>query len=155
MWHGIDAQFAFRIWHWMFLALPAPFPEEVIGRDPVAYWNGPGAKAKSLFDPRALTHYHAFFSDPLRIHATCEDYRAGRTTDLVNDEADRAKGNKITCPMLALWGTRGIPSQAEADPLVTWREWANDVRGFAIESGHFLPEENPVATAKALIEFFK
>jgi haloacetate dehalogenase len=155
MWHGIDAQFAFRIWHWMFLALPAPFPEEVIGRDPVAYWSGPGAKAKSLFDPRALAHYHAFFSDPLRIHATCEDYRAGRTTDLKNDEADRAKGNRITCPMLALWGTTGIPSQAEADPLATWREWANDVRGFAIESGHFLPEENPAATAKALIEFFK
>ena len=155
MWHGIDAQFAFRIWHWMFLALPAPFPEQVIGRDPVAYWSGPGAKAKSLFDPRALAHYHAFFSDPLRIHATCEDYRAGRTTDLKNDEADRAKGNKITCPMLALWGTTGIPSQAEADPLATWREWANDVRGFAIESGHFLPEENPAATAKALIEFFK
>jgi haloacetate dehalogenase len=57
--------------------------------------------------------------------------------------------------MLALWGTTGIPSQAEADPLATWREWANDVRGFAIESGHFLPEENPAATAKALLEFFK
>src|ERR1043166_902766 len=155
MWHGINAGFAFRIWHWMFLALPAPFPEEVIGRDPVAYWSGPGTTAKALFDPRALAHYHAFFSDPLRIHATCEDYRAGRTTDLKNDEADRAKGNKITCPMLALWGTTGIPSQAEADPLATWREWANDVRGFAIESGHFLPEENPAATAKALLEFFK
>src|SRR5580765_7125871 len=159
MWHGIDARLAFRIWHWTFLALPAPFPEEVIGRDPVAFWDrksAPGTKAKSLmFDPRALAHYHAFFQDPLRIHATCEDYRAGRTTDLANDEADRAAGNKITCPMLALWGAAGIPSEAEADPLATWREWANDVRGFAIESGHYLPEENPTATAKALIEFFK
>ena len=108
-----------------------------------------------MFDPRALAHYHGFFSDPLRIHATCEDYRAGRTTDLTHDEADRAAGNKITCPMLALWGAAGIPSEAEADPLATWREWANDVRGFAIESGHYLPEENPAATAKALIEFFK
>jgi haloacetate dehalogenase len=57
--------------------------------------------------------------------------------------------------MLALWGTTGIPSQAEADPLATWREWATDVRGFAIESGHYLPEENPAATAKALLEFFR
>ena len=57
MWHGIDAQFAFRIWHWMFLALPAPFPEEVIGRDPVAYWNGdpPGTMAKSLLVRSART----------------------------------------------------------------------------------------------------
>jgi haloacetate dehalogenase len=160
MWHGIDAKLAFRIWHWTFLALPAPFPEEMIGRDPIAFWDrksGPGTKGKSLdkFDPRALAHYHAFFQDPLRIHATCEDYRAGRTTDLKNDEADRAAGRKITCSMLALWGAAGIPSEAEADPLTTWREWAPDVRGMAIDCGHYLPEENPDATATALIEFFK
>ena len=131
----------------------------MIGRDPVAFWNrttAPGTKAKSLmFDPRAIAHYHAFFQDSLRIHATCEDYRAGRITDLKNDEADCATGKKITCPLLALWGAVGIPSALKADPLSIWREWANDVRGFAIESGHFLPEENRVATAKALIEFFK
>jgi hypothetical protein len=28
------------------------------------------------------------------------------------------------------------------------------VRGFAIDSGHYLAEEAPDATAKALIEFF-
>jgi haloacetate dehalogenase len=66
MWHGIDAEFAFRIWHWTFLALPAPFPEEMIGRDPVAFWErmtAPGTKAKSLdvFDPRALAHYRTAF----------------------------------------------------------------------------------------------
>jgi haloacetate dehalogenase len=160
MWHGIDAKLAFRIWHWTFLALPAPFPEEVIGRDPVAFWDrksAPGTAGKSLskFDPRALAHYHAFFSDPLRIHATCEDYRAGRTTDLKNDEADRAAGKKIVCPLLALWGAAGIPSEAESDPLATWREWATDVRGFAVDCGHYLPEENPDAVSKALIEFFK
>ncbi|MEW6449377.1 MAG: alpha/beta hydrolase [Pseudomonadota bacterium] len=160
MWHGIDAKLAFRIWHWTFLALPAPFPEETIGRDPVAFWDrktAPGTKAKSLdvFDPRALQHYRTFFSDPLRIHATCEDYRAGRTTDLQYDEADRAAGKTISCPLLALWGAAGIPSEAEADPLATWREWADDVRGFPIDCGHYLPEENPDATAKAMLEFFK
>ena len=49
MWHGIDAKLAFRIWHWTFLALPAPFPEEMIGRDPVAFWNrktAPGNKGE-------------------------------------------------------------------------------------------------------------
>jgi haloacetate dehalogenase len=160
MWRGINAEFAFRIWHWTFLALPAPFPEEMIGRDPVAFWNrmtAPGTKAKVLdvFDPRALAHYRTAFQDPLRIHATCEDYRAGRTTDFRNDEADRAAGNKITCPLLVLWGAGGIPSQMKAGPLETWREWATDVRGFAIDCGHYLPEENSAATAKAMIEFFK
>jgi haloacetate dehalogenase len=159
MWHDLDARLAYRIWHWTFLALPAPGPENIIGRHAVAVWNwktAPATKAKSLaaFDPRALAHYHAFFSDPLRIHATCEDYRAGRTTDLAHDEADRAAGRKIACPMLAIWGASGIPSETK-NPLDTWREWANDVRGFAIDCGHYLPEEDPQATAAALLDFFR
>ena len=158
MWHDLDARLAYRIWHWTFLALPAPGPENVIGRDAVAFWDwktAAGTKSKDLssFDPRALAHYHAFFQDPGRIHATCEDYRAGRTTDLAIDDADRAAGRKIACPMLAIWGSAGIPSETK-NPLDTWREWASDVRGFAIDCGHYLPEENAPATAKALIEFF-
>jgi haloacetate dehalogenase len=159
MWRGIDARLAFRIWHWTFLAQPAPGPETVIGKDPVGFWDwktAAGTKTKdfSPFDPRALAHYRAFFQDPTRIHATCEDYRAGRTTDLTHDAADRAAGRKIACPLLALWGAAGIPSEAEADPIATWREWADDVRGHAIDCGHYLAEENPETTAKTLIDFF-
>jgi haloacetate dehalogenase len=157
LWHNLDRKVAFRMWHWMFLALPAPFPETMIGHDPVAFLDSKMAsqtKTKDLspFDPRALAHYRAFFCDPLRIHATCEDYRAGRTTDLADDEADRAADKKITCPLLAIWGSAGNPS--ESGPLDIWRAWATDVRGFPIDSGHFLCEENPQATAKALIDFF-
>ena len=108
----------------------------------------------SIFDPRALAHYHAAYQDPIRIHAMCEDYRAGRTTDLAHDEADRAAGKKIGCPVLALWGTTGLPANAGIDALAAWRDWATDLRGFAIESGHYVPEENPDATAQALLEFF-
>jgi haloacetate dehalogenase len=158
MWHGIDARLAYRIWHWTFLALPAPGPEDVIARDPVAFWDwktAPGTKAKSLapFDRRALAHYRAFFSDPLRIHATCEDYRAGRTTDLAFDEADYKAKKKIACPVLAIWGESGIPSESE-NPLKVWKDWAKDVSGFPVDCGHYLPEENPDATTKALLEFF-
>lgn len=158
MWHDIDARLAYRIWHWTFLALPAPFPETMIGADPIRFWDwktAAGTKAKDLsaFDPRALAHYHAFFKDPTRVHATCEDYRAGHTVDLAADAADRAAGNKIACPMLVLWGETGIPSETKS-PLDTWREWASDVRGSPIDCGHYLPEENAPATAKALIDFF-
>jgi haloacetate dehalogenase len=55
--------------------------------------------------------------------------------------------------MLALWGDSGIPSHTRS-PLDTWGEWATDVQGFAIDSGHYLPEENPRATATALLGFF-
>ena len=158
MWHGMDDKLAMKVWHWPFLAQPEPLPVTLIGAAPVDYWNLKAAswtklKDLSAFDPRALAHYHAFFSDPLRIHATCEDYRAGRTGDLQHDEDDRSAGRKIACPVLALWGSAGIPSET-AGPLAIWREWADDVRGHAIDSGHFLAEENPRATAAALLEFF-
>jgi haloacetate dehalogenase len=158
MWHDIDARLAYRIWHWTFLALPAPFPETMIGKDPVGFWDwktgaGTAGKDLSAFDPRALAHYRAFFQDPGRIHATCEDYRAGRTADLAADEADRAAGKKITCPLLVLWGETGIPSETRS-PLETWREWATDVHGQPIACGHYLPEEKPDVTAAALLAFF-
>lgn len=159
MWQHMDARLAARAWHWLFLCLPEPFPETLIGHDPKFFFDsraGAGSKDKtvSIFDPRALAHYHAAYDDPGRIHAMCEDYRAGRTTDLADDEADRAAGKTITCPVLALWGSSGLPANAGVDPLACWRDWAPDLRGFAIDSGHYLAEENPDATAQALLQFF-
>ena len=52
-----------------------------------------------------------------------------------------------------LWGSAGIPSANT--PLNVWRDWAKQVSGKAIDSGHFLAEENPDATASALLEFFR
>jgi haloacetate dehalogenase len=159
MWHGMDARLAARAWHWTFLALPAPFPETLIGKDPLFFFDsraaaGSKARRTSVFDPRALAHYHAAYQDPGRIHAMCEDYRAGQTTDLAHDEADRAAGKTIGCPALALWGSSGLLANAGIDGLAAWRPWAPDLRGFAIDCGHYLPEENPQATAAALREFF-
>ena len=157
MWHAMDRVLAMKVWHWPFLAQAEPLPEMLIGKAPVEYleWKmASWTKSKDLsaFDPRALAHYRAFFQDPSRIHATCEDYRAGATTDLAHDAADRAAGKRIACPMLALWGAVGIPS--ENDPLAVWREWAATVSGQQIDSGHFLCEENPDATVDALARFF-
>jgi haloacetate dehalogenase len=158
MWHRMNARLASRAWHWPFLALPAPFPETMIGKDPLFFFDwrtarGTKAKSLSVFDPRALAHYHAFYSDPARIYATCEDYRAGRTIDLAHDEADRAASKKITCPLLAIWGLDGGVAAETEDPVAIWREWAVDVRGFGIDCGHYLAEEAPQATANALLEF--
>jgi haloacetate dehalogenase len=156
MWHTFDAKLAMRAWHWTFLAQPAPLPELLLGKAANEYFDLLTAKwlagKKDAFDARALAHYRASFTDPLRIHASCEDYRAGQSTDVAYDEADRKTGNKIACPMLALWGAGGLPG--DLDPLAVWPEWATNVQGAAIECGHFLCEEAPDATAKALIEFF-
>jgi len=156
MWHALDAKLAMRAWHWTFLAQPAPLPELLLGKAANEYFDLLTEKwlagNKHTFDARALAHYRASFTDPLRIHASCEDYRAGQSTDVAYDEADRKAGKKIACPLLALWGANGLPR--DLDPLAVWREWAANVQGAAIDCGHFLCEEAPDATAKALIEFF-
>jgi len=158
MWARLTPASAMKIFHWTFLAQPFPLPEKMIGHMPVEYlewkissWNG--ENNLSVFDPRALEHYRAAFTQPARLHASCEDYRAGETTDRLNDEADKKGGNKIRCPLLALWGESGIPSKG-SNPLDIWREWASDVSGGPIRSGHFLAEENPADTAKAMLAFF-
>ena len=69
------------------------------------------------------------------------------------DEADRTSGHRITCPVLALWAARGVLAQWY-DVLAIWRDWAEDVRGGALDSGHYLPEEAPEATAAELRAFF-
>ncbi len=158
MWHNMDAQMAMKVWHWPFLAQDYPLPEMFIGKAPVEYieWKMASlAKSRDLssFDPRAMAHYRAFISVPERIHATCEDYRAGWGADRAADDADQQAGNTIACPVLALWGSSGIPSESTG-PLAIWKTWARDVRGVTIDCGHYPCEEAPEETAAALIAFF-
>jgi haloacetate dehalogenase len=159
MWASMNAARAMSMYHWMFLAQPAPLPEILISAQPIHYlehtlasWTA--AKNLSCFEPRALTHYRSAFADAQHIHAMCEDYRAGATHDRRRDEDDIKAGQLITCPLLALWGHAGLPAQGES-PLDVWRRWAPHAQGSAIEGGHFMAEENPSATTQALLAFFK
>lgn len=157
MWNRLNRDLAMKTFHWSFLAQPAPWPEDVIGRNPTCWleqklerWSGDGRLQS--FDPRALAHYRTFFEQPERLHATCEDYRAGATCDFDADETDYVAGARITCPTAVFWGARGIPSKTDG-PLPIWHEWAESVEGHAINCGHFLAEEAPEETAKAILAF--
>src|SRR3984885_6467723 len=157
-WERINRPYALKIYHWTFLAQAYPLPETLIGGNPdffLRFKMASQTKSKTLdaIDPRALEHYLAAFRDPSRLHAMCEDYRAGAYADVEIDKADREAGKKITIPMLALWGDAGI-ARAAATPLDTWKKWATNVSGSPVDSGHFLTEENSDVTAKALREFF-
>lgn len=158
-WDRLDRAFGLKIYHWMFLAQPAPLPERMIGADPDFFMEHKfGAWAlggKPLpFAPEAFAAYRAQMRDPARVAAMCNDYRAGAGIDVAHDAADRAAGRKIAVPLLALWGTGGTAPTGEA-PLDCWREWASDVRGQGLSCGHYLPEEAPAATSAALKAFFK
>ena len=138
---------ALAMWHWFFLPQPYDLPERLLAGDPEGfYFRG----REDAFHPEALAEYQTALRDPAVIHTICEDYRAGATFDRELDEADKGH-RRITCPLLALWGTTG--SVARLDVLSVWREWAVDVRGSAIESGHHIPEDAPEATIAALREF--
>ena len=157
MWELIERPGSRVAPHWRWLAEPAPAPETRIKAKPsmlidelLASWTASG-DLKS-FDGRAVAHYRAFVQDPSRIAAMCEDYRAGATLDREADLADRAAGRTISCPVLAIWGSKGIPA-ASPDPLALWRPYAPGVTGKAISGGHFLPEENAADTAAALLAF--
>ena len=136
-------------YHWYFLAMPADLPERVITAAPLAYYYADG---RERFDPEALADYERCVSDPATVHAMCEDYRAGAGIDDALDEADRSAGRKITCPVLALWAGRDELGEW-FDVLETWRGWATDVSGQAVDANHFVAEEAPDEVAAALLRF--
>lgn len=148
-----DQAFATAYYHWFFLIQPFDLPERLIGANPAFYLakklGGWGSAETSIFDPRALAEYQRAFADPATIHASCEDYRAAATIDLEHDRVDDAR---ITCPLLVLWGERGVVNRL-FDPLADWRAVADDVQGHAIASGHYLAEEAPQPTLAALTKF--
>ena len=85
----VDRQLASAYFHWFFLIQPAPFPETLIGNNvDVVLKLFIGPVMPNFIEPEAYAEYRRCFSDPATIHATCEDYRAGATIDLVHDEVD-------------------------------------------------------------------
>jgi haloacetate dehalogenase len=147
---SLDQDRATTVWRYSFLIQPAELPERMIGADPRFYldwtfneWSGDPA----ALEP-ALPEYRRCFT-PETIHTTCEDYRAGATIDLADDRADA--GKRISCPVLVLWSARGIG--AAYDVMSIWRREADDVRGRALDCGHFLAEEKPQETTSELMSF--
>lgn len=156
MYAATDRAFATAYYHWFFLIQPADFPERMIARDvehfmrhTLVSWS----RTEGTFDEAILRRYIDAFSDPAAIHAACEDYRASAGIDLAHDAESDAAGGKLAMPLLVLWGARGIVGRT-FDVLATWRgKSAATVTGHAVDCGHFLPEEAPEETLKALLDF--
>jgi haloacetate dehalogenase len=141
MYKTADRQLASSYFHWFFLIQPAPFPETLIGNNVDAVLKQfMGPVMPQSIEPEAYAEYRRCFSDPATIHASCEDYRAAATIDLVHDEADMDR--KIACPVLVLWGANGIVGK-KYDVLAVWRERATEVSGKSLPYGHWLAEEAP------------
>jgi haloacetate dehalogenase len=156
VWDRADARLTLSFWPFSLLAQREPLPErfilaapDAVVDDALSNWGTP----PEIF-PSALRHaYVNALSDPAHVHAICEEYRAAASLDRAHDEADLKAGQRIACPLLALWsGTGSLASWYENDggPLGLWRRWAAEVHGRPVEGGHFFPEEHPQLTAELI-----
>lgn len=153
----IDQRMATAYYHWFFLIQPGGLPERLIGLDPEFYLRqvlGSIGSSAEVFGDEAFAAYLSAFRDPATVHAMCEDYRAAASIDQTHDRADRAAGRVVTCPSLVLWGRNSAVGRLYDDPLGIWRPYAPGIQGRAMPAGHFIPEEAPEETARALMEFF-
>ena len=140
MFQIVNKEMATNTYHWFFLIQPFDFPERVIGADADYFLRTRFQRGNEAFTEEAVDEYARCFCDPEAIHATCEDYRAGASIDLVHDDADF--DNKVNCPMMALWSETGYVGRTQ-DVLAVWREYATNVRGQSLPCGHYIPEEMP------------
>lgn len=141
-------------YHWFFMAQKAPFPERLICSDLnyyIQYKLNKKGVGLEIFSKEAMAEYIRC-TTPDQIHAVCEDYRATVTLDFEMDSADYGI-RKITCPVLAIWGSNSHCGR-HFKPLEAWREWADDLRGFAVPTGHYPAEHRPDIIYPALWEFF-
>ena len=157
MYARTDFDFARAYYHWFHLIQPTPLPELMIGGNPRAYLHakrgGWGSGGLGHIEPRALAEYERCFGHDEAIHTACEDYRASAGIDLEHDRESRARGHKIACDTLGLWGEHGV-GQRLFQPLALWQaQCSGAVTGWAMPAGHFIPEQLPDETVMALRAF--
>jgi haloacetate dehalogenase len=138
--------------HWTEMALPTPQAENALTVDAietlVRAHTGDGTLG--CFSPVAFEQYRQTWRRPRNIHAFCEDYRAGATTDREADDQDLKAGRTITCPTVIIWGAEFLGKGPET-PLDCWRRtFAPDAFGVEVPNGHFVTEESPRETLIAL-----
>tara|TARA_Y100000590_G_scaffold147539_1_gene169385 strand:+ start:721 stop:1596 length:876 start_codon:yes stop_codon:yes gene_type:complete len=153
MYQKTNKEFAKAYFHWFFLIQPKWLPERMIKSDPRKWM-------KNCLDKWSGNHkfgkiekgYLRSFKQMKRIHASCEDYRASATIDLEHDKKDQSK--KLNIPIQVLWGKKGV-IEKQYKPLTVWQKYTTKkISGLAMNTGHFIPEEDPKGTIKKLKNFF-
>lgn len=145
-----DAAFAQAWWHWWFLGQTDKPAERVICADPDAWYTTPSPEAMG---PDNHADVWAALRDASVVHGMCEDYRAGLGIDRRHDEADRAAGRVVECPMLLLESAHD-DLDVHGDPAAIWRPWVRGrVAHRVVSSGHHQAEEAPGEVAELLQDF--
>ena len=151
-----NMDFAMGYYHWFWLAQRNPIPESVIQKAPEEWFYAHTSREKKdrdFFAPNALRDYLECVKNPKTVEAICEDYRAAATIDIKDDKISRNKNVKVKSPIMVLWGKKGKIEQWY-DPLSIWKQYCSaEVKGFSINTGHYLAEEDPEAIIKCVRSF--
>ena len=155
---NMDASLAYSWFHWLLMRQPSPLPETIFSANPklfLDFFLENWTSVPNSFTEPAYKEYLRCFSDPETVRAMCADYRSV-TLDMEHDDADR--GIKLSCPVLVLWGSDmskrpGWQTGKNLDMMSVWRVRASNVRGKALECGHFIPEEKPDELVSELFDF--
>jgi haloacetate dehalogenase len=143
-------RFAAGWWHWFFFAQTAKPAEDIINRDPLAWYRA---------DPEALgaenyADWLAAVQDPDVVRGMVAEYRAGLEIDRYDEAADRAAGRFVRCPTKVVWSAFDDLEDLYGDPVAVWRPWVDGpLSGARIGSGHHMAEEAPDELASVLAEF--
>ena len=155
MYQSTNRAFAKAYYHWFFLIQEAPLPERLLAGQRAVLHPGPArarpVQAQALRQARG-GRVRARFKDPRTIHATCEDYRAAATIDLVHDRKER---KKLRMPVLALWGRhrRDRARCSTASPTgAKWRATCAAARSTAATSSR---RKSPASCLLELRRFLK
>ncbi len=145
-----DWRFASDWWHWWFYGQLDKPAEPVINADPDAWYRA----TPELMGNEAYDDLQRALHDPAVVHAMLEDYRAGLRQDREDEEAERAAGRRITCPLLVVSLLRDDPElDYGVDLAEIWQAWATDVRAAEIDCGHHVAEEAPEELSRLLFQF--
>lgn len=147
-----DWRFSLSWWHWWFFGQLEKPAEDFITLNPNAWYS----VSPTRMGKEAYSDLQRALENPEVVHAMLQDYRAGLREDREHDEADRAAGQRITCPLLVVSLLQDDPELEYGDDLQTiWRAWATDVRGATIDCGHHVAEERPDELARLLLAFLE
>jgi haloacetate dehalogenase len=139
-------------WHWWFMGQTDKPAEPFINADPARWYHTP---PPAEMGEGNHADAWAAFRDPAVVHGMCEDYRAGLRTDRADEEADRAAGRQVQCPLLLLVSADD-DLDIQGDPEAIWRPWtAAGLRSRRIHSGHHQAEQAPDEVAAALRDFLR
>jgi pimeloyl-ACP methyl ester carboxylesterase len=152
--------------HWAFLAnvglasdLIRSYGGGKWAKEMILKWAGSNEVGlANLKSGNSLDVYGSFFDNPSVIKATCQDYEAGATTDVIAQTADQVAGRKVNIPVLLIYGEEYLGWRVDVK-----EEWQNFVTNKGLITnhplsngiGHFVVEEAPEETAAALVSWIE